>query len=138
VRIRIEAETRNGLTRIEIIGDGKVVSEHPLEGLPNKAVWETSLPCRNLSWLAVRAFERADHTVRFAHASPTFFAERTSVSKKESALFFVNWMDELISRVENNPNRYSSPKEREEVLDQYRKAREIYASIAVGNDEPSR
>ncbi|MCA9444080.1 MAG: CehA/McbA family metallohydrolase, partial [Candidatus Omnitrophica bacterium] len=67
VRIRVRAMALDGVSRIEVIGDGQVIARHDPLGAPNEAIWEDTLSCSDLSWLAVRVFEPAENTVQFAH-----------------------------------------------------------------------
>ncbi len=132
VQIRIEAVARDGISKIEIVGDGEILATHEPEGTPNKATWEMTLPCPDVSWLAVRAFEPAENTIRFAHTSPTYIDGRSSQKKKESAHFFIDWIDELIDRIEKDPERYETPEQLDEIRGEYQRARMVYAAIAEG------
>lgn len=130
---RIEAIARGGIERIEIIGDGDVLAERILEATPSEVLWEAAVPCSDLSWLAVRVFEPAKETVRIAHTSPTPIEGRVSRKKKEAAEYFLKWLDDWEARVNGDPKRYATPEQKEEILAESKRARELYEAIAKGD-----
>jgi len=132
IEVSVEAVAATSIDRIELVADGRLAAEFRPESPSPRQEWQVVLPLQDVSWLAVRCFEPAENTIRFAHTSPVYVEGRTSPSRKEAAQFFVEWVDELISRAQDDPDRYESPERRDEILRQYREARRVYAEIAGG------
>lgn len=128
--VRVETAARTRVSRIEVVVDGEVVCSHEPQGPAHKLKWKTKVDLSDASWIAVRCFEPAEDTVRFAHTGPIHIEGRVSPFKQAAAQFFVKWIDELIARLDTPVDRFSKPEEKEAVRLQYLEARSIYASRA--------
>jgi hypothetical protein len=130
VELKVETFVATSIDRIEVVVDGAVVAEHVPVGESSEVEWETSLDLKEAAWVAVRCFEPAEDTIRFAHSGPIRIQGRVSHRKKEAGQFFLAWMDELLARIEA-PDRYDSVEQKEEIRKQYLEAREVYEKIAA-------
>ena len=81
-------------------------------------------------WFAARAFEKPDHTVRFAHTSPGFCRGRWSGrGSTRRCTLFIDWMDREIAFYRSLPD-FREPAHRNAMLDLFTAARQVYASLA--------
>jgi hypothetical protein len=126
----VETFVATSIDRIEVVVDGAVVAEHVPVGESSEVEWETSLDLKEAAWVAVRCFEPAEDTIRFAHSGPIHIQGRVSHRKKEAGQFFLAWMDELLARIEA-PDRYDSVEQKEEIRKHYLEAREVYEKAAA-------
>ncbi len=71
-KLAIEARSRTVLERLEVVVNGQLVRALPVAG---KSEFRASLDVDLTSpgWVAVRCFESAPSTVRYAHSSPFYF-----------------------------------------------------------------
>lgn len=72
-RVDVEARTLGRLERVEVVFNGDVIRSLPPDGSALRTTVELAIPAPG--WLAVRCFEPADSTVRYAHSSPVYFTE---------------------------------------------------------------
>lgn len=124
----IEAHAREPIDRIELVANGEV-----LQALkPNPGALDytsaVTLDLARHSWIAARCFLRNEGSIRFGHTSPIYLSGEWDSSS--DALYFVNWMDQLIAQTEADLNRFNSDSEKTEVLSLYRQARDFYAGKA--------
>ncbi len=127
ILVQLDVKSRAPLDRVEVIADGEVIQS--FEAPEGKTEFKTDVAVRGgiYTWIAARAFEKNDKTVRMAHSKPVFFPG--SRDHSEDAAFFVEWIDKLIAETEGDEERISDPKQREHVLEQYREARKVYADM---------
>jgi hypothetical protein len=128
VRIRAEAQSLNPLNRIEVLFKGRVI--RTAQGAGRLAL-NFSFDVREGGWFAARAFERPDHTVRFAHTSPVYIeAGEDRGTVPEDAQFLLAWIDREMAFYRSLPG-FREPAHREAMLDLFQRAREIYAALAA-------
>jgi hypothetical protein len=124
-----------GSRRMKI--DLKVTSAIPVEaaeivvnGKPQPAA--KSILIDRSCWIAARVkgpWHRMvlNDSYAFAHTSPIYVvAGGKPVALAEDARFWASWIDQLIQRVESR-GRFSNEERKREVIDLFRKAREVYA-----------
>jgi hypothetical protein len=125
LRGSVEAIARDPLDRIEIIGNGTILKT--ITPAVNSRRWKepVNLDTRKHSWVAARCYVKNDATVRFAHTSPVYLPGIWDA--RADAQYFVAWIDELISLSTQDPKRFASEAERDEVIGLYRQARDFYS-----------
>lgn len=126
--IAIEAHSQNPLDRLEIVYNGQVIRAFPAGG---NAVFHTTLnvTITEPGWLAVRCFEPAGKTIRFAHSSPFYFLRNGKLPVNRSAA--QRWADFVHSLAANpDPADYPSREALEKALSTYREAERIYRKLA--------
>ena len=80
-------------------------------------------------WLAARAFEKPDRTIRFGHTSPVYLDLATPTTATEDARFFVDWIDREM-RFYQASAAFRREAERAAMLDFFASARAIYERLA--------
>ncbi len=121
---QVDVKSRAPLDRVEIVADGKVIQSFAApEG---KTEFRTDVGVRGgvYTWIAARAFEKNDKTIRMAHSKPVFFPG--IADHRKDAAFFVEWIDKLIAETKEAEDRFSDEKEKAHVLEQYQAARDFY------------
>jgi hypothetical protein len=118
--LTIELETkldgRDPVEAIEVVRDGKV------ERAPGRLEFKQS------GWFLVRCLAKNDKTFRFASTAPFYveIGESKRRISKSSAKFFVDWVDERMTRV---PAKLKDEKQLAEVLEPHRKARDFWMDL---------
>lgn len=127
VKVSAEAVSRSPMDRLEIVANGKVVNTVRGTG---RLVAKLDLPVEGTGWIAARAFEKLDHTIRFAHTSPVYLRmEGDAGIVKEDARFFLRWIDREIEFYGKAPG-FREAAHRERMLALFRAAREVYQRLA--------
>jgi hypothetical protein len=131
VRVRAEASSAKSLDRLEIIFKGRTLKTVRGAG---KLAADFVVDVDDTGWFAARAFERPDHTVRFAHTSPVYVevAGRTGLVR-DDAQFFVDWMEREIAFYDRLDG-FRDPSHREAMLALFRSAQRVYSSLL--NERP--
>lgn len=130
VRIRAAVSSLNPMDRLEVVLKGRVI--RTVRGASALKA-EFDFDVREAGWIAARAFERPDHTVRFAHTSPVYLEVDGEIGVvREDAKFFIEWMDREI-RFYEQLEGFREPAHREAMLELFRAARRVYAALAAGN-----
>ena len=124
IHLSLDAEARAPLEKVEIIANGIVVRTIPVALGETSILTELTVPAGNYSWIAARVYERNDSTVRLAHSQPVWLEGDWAAA--DDAAFFVGWIDELIEITNKEAERFEEPQQREQVLEQYQKARSFY------------
>ncbi|MFY8059291.1 MAG: hypothetical protein ACOVRM_16220, partial [Planctomycetaceae bacterium] len=134
VRVKGVILSQHPLDRVELVRNGvieavAVQSEQVPSG--DRGYWKTALDhsvqLTASGWLAVRVFEQiSGGKVSFAHSNPIFLDNpaRPVPANRREVEYLVRRMDEELQR---NAGVLS-----EEALDEYRRARDIYAAILPG------
>jgi hypothetical protein len=112
IKINLEAalDSRDPISAVEIIRNGKVERSIPLAELKRKgSLGDVSFS--ESGWFLVRAIADVPNTFRFASTGPFYVEGAAPRISKASAQFFLDWVRERMDRVklDNDP-------EREEVL----------------------
>jgi hypothetical protein len=129
VGIETLVRSRGRLQRVEVVVNGRVWREYTPQNSSEFRLSEKHLP-EVSSWIAVRAFEQTEATLRFAHTSPAWvLLGGTPVRFREDAGALSNKVDQLIRYTESKAV-FRTPAEREETLSLYRQARSVYERLA--------
>ena len=116
--------TSDQVTALEIIRDGKIVRRVPIAKGDGQGEFGT-LRFRESGWFLVRAIADNPRTFRFASTAPYYVEvgkQKRRISR-QSAKFFLDWVDERITRIENS---VTDAGQREEVLSHHKHAREFW------------
>jgi hypothetical protein len=128
VRIHAEASSQRPMDRLEVIFKGRTIRS--LKGT-GKVDADFTFDVGETGWFAARAFERVDHTVRFAHTSPVYVeVAGQSGIVREDAQFFIDWIDREIAFYKELPG-FREPGHREALLALFSSARQVYRSLAT-------
>jgi hypothetical protein len=124
IRVTVDVRSRDPLDRVEVIANGVVIQTFGAP--PGKRSFSTELSVGSglYSWIAVRAFEQNDATIRMAHSQPYWIDAPFGV--RGDADYFIHWIDELIRQSEQDKERFANDKQKETVLGLYRQARQVY------------
>jgi TolB protein len=114
--------------RLEIVHNGEVVSNIPLEGNRTDLVRSVSIPVSSSGWYLLRA--RANGPVYpvldvypYATTSPIYVTVAGKpVRSPEDAKYFIRWIDRLETAAQRHPD-WNTPDEKAEVLNSIRQAR---------------
>ncbi len=124
VEVRIQALSRAALDRVEIVVDSRVAETIPVPRANNLRA-SLRVAVTEGSWLAVRCFEKAEATVRFAHTG-AFYVGETPKRDPEALRFLRQWVDEYIRRVEALPEAAMPASQKAAWIEECRRARERY------------
>jgi hypothetical protein len=134
VRVRADVSSRVPLDRFDIVVNGAVAISRAVAGGSVKI--DEELVIERSAWIAARATGPWHRTIlndtrAFAHTSPVYASVNGEpIAFRSDALFYVDWIDKLIALVEKR-GRFGADAKRREVVDLFRKAREIYARLAA-------
>ena len=122
--ISVEVVAREPIDRVELVANGSVIHTFPGAGDKKKFQGQFTFDPNRHSWIAARAFVKADNTIRLAHSAPIYLPGKFDAS--EDARYFVEWIDDLIVESDKDPKRFSAAAEREAILLLYRQAKAVY------------
>jgi hypothetical protein len=125
LRGSLEVLAREPIERVEIVANGAVLRSFTPDAGARAFRTKFAVPLKGNTWAAARCFVKAENTVRLAHSAPVYLAGKWNA--KEDASYFVDWIGELIKISMEDPKRFASDAEMQEVLSLYRKARDFYA-----------
>ncbi len=123
-KARVRVQAREPIDRVELVANGRILRTFTMEAGTREWQGEAAFDAGSHSWIAARCFLKSGITVRMAHSSPVYLNGKWDA--REDARYFADWIDALIAETTNDSARFRSDKEREEVLDLYRKARAVY------------
>jgi len=135
--IELQARLRSveSIDRMEFIVNGQVVETVRLQGQTPSPVLDITAeyawtPERS-GWAAARAiYSGPEGRLRQAHTSPVYATvDGKPTASKRDAEFMIRWIDRL-KQVANQPGRYENDQQRQEVLEKFSQARDIYDQIA--------
>jgi hypothetical protein len=129
VKLEIELTSWDRVPQIEVIYNGKVQTTIP-GGDQQDQKHSVTLELPADGWFLVRAITDQKRTFRFASTGPFYLETAGNVApiSRESAQFFLDWVDERIERVKAN---VEDEVDREGVLMFHRQAREFWAERAA-------
>lgn len=135
IRVQAQLSSIEQIDSLELIQNGEIVKSLDLTKRKFRPMLKANItaelkPNRS-GWVAARAiFKSPDGRLRQAHTSPIYMiVDGKEIASKEDAEFMIRWVDRLLE-ISNQPERYQTNKQRQEVQDIFRKARSIYADIA--------
>jgi hypothetical protein len=124
LRIDVQLTTQGPISQLELIQNGKVAHKSSCSNeQTQRHAFELSVD--QPGWFLVRAVTDVENTFRFASTAP-WFVEVPGVEhriSRQSAQFFLDWVNERIERVNANVTDESK---REQVLVWHEKAREYW------------
>jgi hypothetical protein len=128
VRIHARVSSLNPMDRLEVLFKGKIIRSVSGSG---KLSVDFIADLGETGWIAARAFEKPDRTIRFAHTSPVYlsFPGDTGVVP-EDARFFLDWIDREMAFYRNLTG-FREPAHREAMLALFSSAREVYLKLAA-------
>jgi len=119
------------IERFELVRNGAVVESVPMTGDRRRALFEKTLNVSESGWYSMRAIGAArtrpvENTRPQAVTNPIYvYVGDRPIRNKESADYFVRWMDKLKTMADQHPG-WRSDKEKQHVLAQIQEARAIY------------
>jgi len=122
ISLSVQLDGRDPVDTIEIVRNGRVERRVPVKDAPGAIEFSSS------GWFLLRCFAKNEKTFRFASTAPFYVeigAEPRRISRA-SAQFFADWVDERMGRI-----KLADPKQREEVLEPHRRAKEYWAGLAA-------
>jgi len=126
--IAIQAHSQNPLDRTEIVYNGEVIRTFPAGGNP-AFVTALNLTLTEPGWLAVRCFEPAGATIRYAHSSPFYVVRDGQLPvKKSAARKWAAYIRRLAASVDAAD--YPSRQNYEQAQAAFRKAEGVYRRLA--------
>jgi hypothetical protein len=128
-RIKIHAESTSAtpMDRLEVIFKGKTI--HTVSGA-GKLIADFTADVSETGWYTARAFEKPDHTVRFAHTSPVYVeVPGNDGIVAADAQFFIDWIDRESEFYRRLP-AFREPAHREAMLSLFQSARQVYEKLA--------
>ena len=140
--LRVEVEARcliAPMEKVEIVVNGRVVESIPAGQDKHHIRVDTTVSIDRSSWIAARVVGPPHRLVVtdeqvLAHTSPVYsYLGEQEISSPADALYFVNWIDDLIRKVEQH-GVFSKLDHKYEIIQLFRKAQDIYARKAqAGN-----
>jgi len=130
LRVKAEVKTQMPLDKVEVVVNGKAVISGPALEIDREIRLEES------SWVAVRALGPwhrliLNDTATFAHTSPVYvYLGEQPIRSVEDARFYADWIERLIARTAQR-GRFATEARRQEVLELFRRARQIYLDRAA-------
>ena len=133
VRVKATVQTQIPLDKVEVVVNGKpVISRNA--GDRTQIEIDEEVPLDGTSWIAARAIGPWHRLVlndiqTFAHTSPVYV--RTGSKRlvvPSDAAFYEEWCGKLIAQVKER-GRFSKPEQRDEVIELFRRAQEIYRQL---------
>jgi len=133
VEIEIKALSGARLSFVDLVRNGRVYKRFDCRR-PREFAVKIRMKLRKSCWVAARAFEENETTVRFAHSNPVFLEVGGSpmVPSKRDALYYANWCEELLKALREDPGRFRSEGQRGKVEQMYRRAISFYGKLARG------
>ncbi len=132
VEIEIRALSRARLSFVDLVRNGRVYRRFNGGGRREFSV-KLRLKPRESCWIAARAFEQNEVTVRFAHSNPVFLeVGGPVVPSTRDALYYKDWCEELLRALRDDPGRFRSEGQREKVEQIYGRAISFYEKLARG------
>ena len=131
IRLRGVLHSIVPLDRLEVVHNGKVIERIPLAGDRHRTAFQKQIQVKRSGWYTLQAMaERPTHPVEdsrpMATTNPIYvYVGDQPIRSKESADYFVRWIDQLVRMASEHPG-WRSEKEKQHVLAQFRQAREVY------------
>lgn len=117
------------LDRAEIIYNGEIIHEFSAGG-SRELTQEFDISLESSGWVAARAFEKNDKTIRFAHTNPIYIEIGAPMKPREDAArYYLDWCSELLAASLADSTRYATSKQREEVEALYRRSTTFYRNL---------
>lgn len=134
LRVKAEALSHFAMEKVELVFNGEVIQQLPVEGDGQKAEFSGEIEIPHRGWLALRAEGPQDRLVFGRGMTAHTNVIRVEVGGKSwgsarSARYFLDWIDRLEADFDAR-NRVPSERRRDGVKAQLNAAREVYRKIA--------
>ncbi len=140
LKVRGRVDSIVPLEKAELVLKGRVIPVADLAGRWNpesglRFTFEKEIPVEESSWLTLQAYSsRPTHPIDDGFPQATtnpiwIIVSGQPVRSRESAEYFVRWIDKLTSMAEAHPG-WRSQKEKDHVLSQFKAAKEVYENLA--------
>lgn len=131
--VHIEARLNSivPIDRLELVSNGQVMEQIPLDGRREAADFQKTIRVTRSGWYTLQAITvRAEHPVEDRRPMATtnaiyVYAGDQKIRDRESAAYFVRWIDRLIVMAEQHPG-WRSDRERQHVIAQFREAQGMF------------
>lgn len=137
VELSIQLTTKDRVSAVEVIQNGKVVQTIPCADETDQHL-KASLKIDQSGWFLVRAIADVETTFRFASTAPWYVDSESGQAylSQTSSQFFLDWVNERIERINTN---VTDDDERQSVLQWHVQARQFWTNrVAAANaDLPS-
>ena len=126
VSVKATVRTQVPLEKVDVLVNGKPVITRSGSGRKEVAINE-KVTLTESAWVAVRALGPRhrlilNDTGAFAHTSPVYVSlGGRPIRSAEDLKFYIDWIDQLIARVESR-GRFATPERKREVTDLFRRA----------------
>ena len=123
------------INRFELVHNGRVIESVPMTVDARRAVFEKELSISESGWYSMRAIgpprsHPVENTRPQAVTNPIYvYVGGRPIRNRESAEYFIRWMDKLKTMVAQHPG-WRSDTEKQHVLGQIQRARDIYTQRA--------
>ena len=135
VRVEVDAKSILPMDTLDIVQNGKVVrSIKPSD--PYRVKFADSVPVERSGWIAARVTgPERQHLLMdsyvYAHTNPVYLVKGGARPQSpEDAKYFLRWIDHVVGLLEK-ATEFDTPAQKKEVLDLWRRAREVYARLAA-------
>jgi len=131
VRVRGRLHSIAPLDSFELVQNGRVIETIPLSGDRRSGELDKEIALSRSGWLTLQAVAGGprfpvEDSRPMATTNPVFvYIGDAPIRSRESAEYFVRWMDKLIPMAEAHPG-WRSASEKEHVLAQFREARAVF------------
>jgi len=132
VEIGIRALSSARLSFVDLVRNGRVYRRFDC-GRRSEFAAKLRLKLGTSCWIAARAFEENEVTVRFAHSNPVFVeVGGPIIPSRRDALYYMEWCEELLEALRDDPGKFRSEGQRERVGRLYKRAISFYGKLARG------
>jgi TolB protein len=129
VALDVEARSQDGIERVEMVSNGEVLRS--INAGTHEFHEVVRVKMERPGWLAVRCFEPAGATVRYAHTTPFWFTHHGRLPvKKGDAQHWAEYVRELGASVK--AEQYPSREDYEKAQGVFGEASQIYLRLAEG------
>ena len=131
VKFTVSMQSIVPVDHLELVYNGKVVQTLSLTGDRRNGTFSGSIPVNESGWFVLRAWnEKATYPILdiypYATTNPVFVTiAGKPVRSKETAAYFIAWVDRLIEATQQNTD-YNTEAEKKEVMNSLHEARKIF------------
>lgn len=130
IGMEVTALSSGELNFVDIVRNGKVLERFNCSD-GSKFHIHFDMEVGESCWVAARAYEKSERTVRFAHTNPVFLeVPEPIMPSRADAIYYLEWCRELLDGSRKDSERYSSDKERREVEGLYGRVISFYQELA--------
>lgn len=136
VEVQARMDSAFAVETLELIRNGEPVEQIPLRDGGRSAAARKRVAVDESGWYTLRALTAApvppvDDTHLYAETGPIHvYVGQQEIRSKEDAEYFVRWIDDIAGQARSHPG-WRSQDERDHVLAQFEKAREVFVRRAA-------